>query len=69
MKRRRPFDLNKKQDSLRKQPIFSNATTGSPQNDVWGTRAEIPYPDELLPADLDSACDCFNQSKALHSSG
>ena len=44
VKRRRPFNLNKKQDSLRKQPIFCNATTGSPQNDVWGTRAEIPYP-------------------------
>ena len=41
MRRRRPFDLNEKQYSVRKQPMFCNATTGSPQNDVWG-RNSIP---------------------------
>ena len=29
--------------SLRKQPTFRNAPLVSPQNDVWGTTAEIPY--------------------------
>ena len=30
-------------DNLRKQPTFGNATTGFPANDIWETRAEIPY--------------------------
>ena len=29
--------------SLRKQPAFRDATTVFPRNDVWQTRAEIPY--------------------------
>ena len=29
--------------SLRKQPTFCDAVTGSPPSDVWETSAEIPY--------------------------
>ena len=31
------------QSTSRKQPIFRDATTGFPPNDVWETSAEIPY--------------------------
>ena len=52
--------------ALENSRLFATPPLVSPLNDVWETRAEIPY---WWRSDLGSACDwlkiCFNQSQAL----